>query len=611
MSAKRQMALGTVLLVATLGFALAVAQENECPPGSLGGFIVAQEGPAGSSHCLTDPKIMRFGAGGDLHLRATADYPMPPYPIGTELEIKALPAWGDAGRPLLFGGESSDVESPPANQGRIDWPPRWEEVKRWEARGLVSITPVTAAPNAPRSLGPWGACSASCGAQDNCGAAQGQQTRTCTPGTGSHASETCDGQVLSRACSVSCPCTCDWQVGAWNPNPATLCPQYSATRTVRSSASGCTPAAPKPATSTPGTKQNCPTPTCRWQTGSWSPNPSTLCPEETATRPVWESPAGCSPAGQKPATSTPGTRTDCTCSYGSWSPSASTRCAGTTFTQTRSASPASCTKTSREATGTNPGQKGTWSNWSCGNWSSCGNNGKRTRTCHGTCSGATCGAGCDGSPTKTEQETCTCYISAWTPARSTVCVGTQMIQTRTITPSYCLGTTLRTVGGTKPKTNGVFGPWGEWGPWSDCENGQKSRSRSRICTPGDCGGSCVGHPSQTQTADCGGPEPPPCTYAWSPETNTVCDGQHFTQYGTRTNAPCDGSPNPTRPANGSKSCPVAKVWRFCGSVFGNYCALFDADAQSFCLGSWSTQDSCLQANCTPTGSPPPWPQWSC
>ena len=81
--------------------------------------------------------------------------------------------------------------------------------------------------------------------------------------------------------------------------------------------------------------------------------------------------------------------------------------------------------------------------------------------------------------------------------------------------------------------------------------------------------------SQTQTADCGGPEPPPCTYAWSPATNTVCAGVPFKQHGTRTNSPCDGSPNPERDATGTKpqtpgswsawSCGPWSPWSACSN----------------------------------------------
>ena len=110
-------------------------------------------------------------------------------------------------------------------------------------------------------------------------------------------------------------CTaCEWVETDWDVDPATICPDQDATMGFSQSSASCAlDPATKPVKTTPGTKTaGCAA--CEWLAGDWDADPATLCPDKTATRTVGESVPGCgADPATKPAETAPGTSTDPSC----------------------------------------------------------------------------------------------------------------------------------------------------------------------------------------------------------------------------------------------------------------------------------------------------------
>ncbi len=200
----------------------------------------------------------------------------------------------------------------------------------------------------------------------------------------------------------------------------------------------------------------------------------------------------------------------CNCgNWSAWTPNPNTVCSGQSFTQTRtrSCNPSGCATTSetQQATGTLP-------------------------------------PGC----------------GAWTPNPIQYCSGQSFTQTRTCTPSGC-GVTSQPATGTKC----CCGSWSAWGPSTSGKCGSVPQTRTRTCTPISCSttiqtqpatGSVTCNSCQTCQNNSCTPRTVNCSaWSWTPNPNTVCIGQSFTQDGTRSCNPsgCDTTAD-TRPEIGTK-----------------------------------------------------------
>ena len=319
---------------------------------------------------------------------------------------------------------------------------------------------------------------------------------------------------------------CWWQTGAWSPNPANICPDQPATRSVWSSEADCTPSAAMPATSTPGTKTTGRCATVQPpqdpppqdppdnEPPDDDPPPCTSCSNRTVTAGQWST-AQCA-AGDSGRVTKTETRT-VTCTAGSAgtcpNPSCTTSCAGYPQTERRSVN-LDCGAPPQDPP-------------PCTGWTDCPNP-------------VPTPANCTGTPSVTKP-TCNpnCTYAAWSPSPATVCRGTSFTQTRSATNTPCEGPSTQsqqatgtkncpceprdctpncTLGcyyqtGSEPNcqthyrenltpTAGTWSATETCSSWSPCSGGTQTRACDRTCNEGQCGGGCQGNGRRTESRSC-------------------------------------------------------------------------------------------------------------
>ena len=282
-----------------------------------------------------------------------------------------------------------------------------------------------------------------------------------------------------------------------------------------------------------------------WETGEWQPEaePAQIClgTTETQTRTVTKTDPHC--AGGTPPDATrqvagtkrcPDTRPVCRWRTGTWSPSPVTKCEGASFTQRRNVTLVS-----------GPNCRG-------------GIKPPSSRTATGT---KYCRPPKPPGPGPVTRPTCRWTTGTWTPARSKVCAGETLAQTRSVRKitTSCEGgarpASSRSVTGTKycpPTCRWRVGSWSP-SPSTTCNDRRISQSRSVTKITANCVGGT--QPASTRTVS-GSKRCPTCaSTSWSPGQGTVCAGSSFTQ--TRTLKNCSKD---SRSARGTKCCGTVTTW---------------------------------------------------
>ena len=266
-------------------------------------------------------------------------------------------------------------------------------------------------------------------------------------------------------------------------------------------------------------------------------------------------PVACTPGTPEQAEETEETRRDtrpvCRWRPGAWSPSPVTSCEGTSFTQRRSVtlvSDANCVGGAKPSS---------------------------SRTATGT---KYCRPSDPPGPRPVTRPTCQWTKGNWTPARSRVCAGEPLTQTRSVRKiaAYCEGgarpASSRPTTGTKycppPEPVTATRPKCQWstGTWKPgrstvCagEPFMQTRSVRKITSHCEGGTKPESSRSATGTRNC----PPTCRWRtgnWSPSPASTCSGQRVSQNRsvTKITANCVGGTKPesTRTVPGSKRCPT-------------------------------------------------------